>query len=378
MAEEESSSVESCENSCTLTEGCIGFTYIRAMRRCDLKAKHNIGHPFDDHVEREGLVAGVQEDVLDWVKVGEEWARAQEYPAPPAQSCRRHADCPRTKACSPTGVCASPCPAACGPGALCTVANHVASCTCPAATSGNPRSIRGCNGEVGPAETTENQEDCSCSKEKPFTSINVTDILTTKLSNNPQVDDERTDSLIDIANAIEDKRIRKILGEETAKEVEKQLGDLVELYKSYNEVEPPFLPVPFDPIPNPGFDVFSINSFLPTDDPEETKEFAQNDPGPLTGKPPGPTTNYPENQTNYTTTTTKKPLIVTLEDGRVVELPSWLNIARRRRMAERPAEETPEQMVTKVAVEETDATLASLQEQIDWLQEESKLLGEER
>ena len=235
------------------------------------------------------------------------------------------------------------------------------------------------------------QAGCSCDNRKePYPGINVTDIRITKLSNNPSIDNERTDNLIGIADAIQDKGIREILGDEYVQNAQKQLEDLVQLYKSYNKIEPLFKPVPFDPIPDPDFDVFLVASFLPPlDDPAEVKEFALNDPGPLTGEPPGPPDGsdlvLPQSGS------TQKPLIVTLENGTVVELPGWLKIARRRRQAEQTSEQQseqprgqtseqpPKQIVKKMALKETDGTLASLHEQSDWLMEQVKLLeGKER
>ena len=93
----------------------------------------------------------------------------------------------------------------------------------------------------------------------------------TKLSNNPSLDNERKENLVDIAEAIKDQGIRRVVGEETAQEVQKQLERLVQMYKNYNEIEPPFEPAPFDPTPDQDFDVYSIDSFQLEDNPIETK-----------------------------------------------------------------------------------------------------------
>ena len=56
----------------------------------------------------------------------------------PRSECQADRDCPAASACR-EGRCVDPCIGQCGQGAICEVVGHQASCSCPARTSGNPR-----------------------------------------------------------------------------------------------------------------------------------------------------------------------------------------------------------------------------------------------
>lgn len=64
-----------------------------------------------------------------------------EYYGDPYQSCRpeciRNFDCPTTKACT-QNKCADPCPGTCASNAICSVANHIPSCSCLPGYIGDP------------------------------------------------------------------------------------------------------------------------------------------------------------------------------------------------------------------------------------------------
>ena len=64
-----------------------------------------------------------------------------EYQGNPYQGCRPECvlneDCPRDKACR-RNKCIDPCPGTCGTNALCSVINHVPTCTCPEGMVGSP------------------------------------------------------------------------------------------------------------------------------------------------------------------------------------------------------------------------------------------------
>ena len=125
--------------------------------------------------------------------------------------------------------------------------------------------------------------------------------------------------------------------------------DLVELYKSYNEIEPPFNPVKFDPTPDPYFDVLTFD--VPVEEEATSTTITT------------------------TTTTTSSPFIditntniecktqtVTTNDGRIICLPPGINIARRRR---RQAESFVEDRMKEKLVEETDRVVANLKEEVE-------------
>lgn len=51
--------------------------------------------------------------------------------------CSTNGECSPTKTCQ-GGKCVDPCPGACGTSAICSINNHIPSCTCPPNTSGDP------------------------------------------------------------------------------------------------------------------------------------------------------------------------------------------------------------------------------------------------
>lgn len=64
-----------------------------------------------------------------------------EYYGDPYQACRpeciRNSDCPTTKACT-QNKCTDPCPGTCASNALCSVTNHIPTCSCLPGYIGDP------------------------------------------------------------------------------------------------------------------------------------------------------------------------------------------------------------------------------------------------
>lgn len=62
------------------------------------------------------------------------------YRGNPYQGCQPeclvNTDCPKSQACIKT-KCQDPCPGTCGVGAICTVSNHIPTCSCPSPTVGD-------------------------------------------------------------------------------------------------------------------------------------------------------------------------------------------------------------------------------------------------
>ena len=219
---------------------------------------------------------------------------------------------------------------------------------------------------IPPSTFVDSDPEGECIK-KPVAAVpvNVTDVKISKLSNNPELDLERKENLVEIAETIMNEKVQAILGETLSKQAQEQIGDLVELYKSYNEIEPPFDPVKFDPTPDPYFDVLTFD--LPVEEAANTTTTTTN---------------------TTTTTTTSSPFIditntniecktqtVTTNDGRVICLPPGINIARRRRrQAGSSVEDKSKVRMKEKLVEETDYVVASLEELSQNLKEEVELL----
>ncbi|XP_037295454.1 uncharacterized protein LOC119189544 isoform X2 [Manduca sexta] len=82
--------------------------------------------------------------------------------------CTTNGECSPTRTCQ-RGKCVDPCPGACGTKAICSVNNHIPSCTCPPNTSGDPFTF--CS-EIVPKDIPTNG--CSPSPCGPYSECTVT------------------------------------------------------------------------------------------------------------------------------------------------------------------------------------------------------------